>query len=267
VHEIISKNSNKPFSKRELTVADDSLTSVRLTIWGNAAMTFDAPLESVLAFKGVKVSDFGGRSLSLLSSGTMTIDPDINEAHVLKGWYDADGRQANFASHAGLAGTMGSGRKNEYKTIQQVRDEEAGIGEEAVYFSLKASVVYVKQETFSYPACSNTLPDGKPCNKKVVEENPGEWRCERCQVSHPRPLYRYFMSINVSDYTGQIWLSLFDEGGRIIMDRSADQLIQLKEDDEVNGTSLTPEVFQDATCKTYEFRVRAKMDTFNDTPS
>ncbi|KAF2495110.1 replication protein-like protein A 70 kDa DNA-binding subunit [Lophium mytilinum] len=264
VEEIIGKNSNKPFSKRELTLADDTLTSVRLTIWGNSAMTFDAPLESVIAFKGVKVSDFGGRSLSLLSSGSMDVDPDIDEAHKLKGWYDAEGRQGNYTSHAGLAGNTG-GRKQEYKTVQQVKDEEAGLGEETVYFNLKASIVYVKQDTFAYPACSNDV-DGRTCNRKVVEDNPGEWRCERCSIAHPRPVYRYIMSANVSDYTGQLWLSLFDKEGTVVMNMTADQLTEMKASDEDQGTTVSHDAFLEATCKTYDFRVRAKMETFQDTP-
>ncbi|CAN9326658.1 unnamed protein product [Alternaria alternata] len=82
---ITSKNTNKDYSKRELTLADDSQTSIRLTISGKTAETFEAPLESIVAFKGAKVSGSRGRSLSLLSSGTMMVDPDIDEAHKLRG--------------------------------------------------------------------------------------------------------------------------------------------------------------------------------------
>ncbi|OCK79190.1 replication factor-a protein [Lepidopterella palustris CBS 459.81] len=261
VSEIVSKTTSKPFSKRELTLADDSLTSVRLTIWGNSAIAFDAPLESVIAFKGVKVSDFGGRSLSLLSSGSMSIDPDIDDAHKLKGWYDAVGRQGQYTSHANATSGAGAGRKQDYKTIAQIREDELGISEEATYFNLKASVIYVKHDNFAYPACGS-----EGCNKKVIEDNPGEWRCEKCDKSFPRPHYRYIMSVNVSDYTGQIWLSCFDEAARTIMGMSADQLVEIKDNDEVNGTTMKVDAFQDATCKTYDFRVRAKMETFQDTP-
>jgi replication factor A1 len=83
--QITSKTTSKPYDKRELTLVDNTNYSVRLTIWGNTATSFDITPESVIAFKGVKVSDFGGRSLSLLSSGSMTVDPDIDEAHKLKG--------------------------------------------------------------------------------------------------------------------------------------------------------------------------------------
>lgn len=255
VSEIVSKTTSKPFNKRELTLVDNTGYNVRLTIWGNTATSFDVPLESVLAFKGVKVSDFGGRSLSLLSSGTMKVDPDIDEAHRLKGWYDASGRNDTFSSHAqSMTTTSTSGRNDQFKTIAQVREENLGMGEQTDYFSLKATIVFVKSDnTIAYPAC---LSEG--CNKKVVEVAEGEWRCERCDKTWPKPEWRYIMSINVSDHTGQMWLSIFDDVGRMIMDKTANEVMQMKED----GTEK--DVFSSAVCKTFVFRCRAKMDTFQD---
>lgn len=211
----------------------------------------------MIAFKGVKVSDFGGRSLSLLSSGSMSVDPDIDEAHRLKGWYDAQGRTDTFASHAGMAGAMGAagGRQDASKTIAQVKEENLGMSETVDYFATKATIIFLKQDNVSYPACAS--PD---CNKKVLQEDSGLWRCERCDKTFPKPEYRYIMSLNVSDHTGQIWLSCFDDVGRMIMGMSADQLMELKENDE----KASQDVFQEANCQTYIFKCRAKMDSFQD---
>ncbi|KAB8346326.1 hypothetical protein FH972_023370 [Carpinus fangiana] len=249
--------SPKPYDKRELTLVDNTGYSVRLTIWGNAAQSFDVREESVIAFKGVKVSDFGGRSLSLLSSGSMTVDPDIDEAHKLKGWYDAQGRTDTFNSHAAIMGTTGaSGRKDEYKTISAVKDEQLGMSEQTDYFTLKATVIYVKSDNIAYPACQTS-----DCNKKVIETQPGEWRCERCDKSFESPQYRYIMQANVSDFSGQIWVSCFDDVGKLIMGMSADELITLKDSgDEKTYTNKIAE----ANCQTWIFRCRAKMDTFQD---
>lgn len=258
VSQITSKSTSKPYDKRELTLVDQTGYSVRLTIWGNTATSFDVPEESVIAFKGVKVSDFGGRSLSLLSSGSMTVNPDINEAHKLKGWYDAGGRLDAFSSHAslGLATSGPGGKRDAYKTIAQVREENLGMTENVTdYFSLRATIMYIKQDNVSYPAC---LSEG--CNKKVTEMGPGEWRCEMCHKTHPRPVRRYIMALNVSDHTGQLWLSCFDEVGRLIMGVSADELYEKKENDE----RAASEIFQEANCKTLVFRCRAKMDNYQD---
>ncbi len=161
--QIVSKSTSKPYDKRELTLVDNTGFSVRLTIWGITATSFDATPESVIAFKGVKVSDFGGRTLSLLSSGSMIVDPDIEEAHKLKGWYDAQGRSDTFASHVSMGNAMGAagGQGDSFKTISQVRNEQLGMSENADYFFLKATVTHIKPDSVCYPAC---LSEG--CNKK-----------------------------------------------------------------------------------------------------
>lgn len=257
VSQITSKTTSKPYDKRSLTLVDDSGFSVELTIWGKTALSFDGQPESVVAFKGAKVSDFGGRSLSLLSSGSMSLDPDIPEAHKLKGWYDTQGRSNNFNSHSAMtsAGAAG-GRQDPTKTVAQIKDDNLGMSENADYFSIKATIVYVKQDSFSYPACLN---DG--CNKKVVDNGDGTWRCEKCNINHPKPEHRYIMSLNVNDHTGQLWLSCFDDVGKLIMGMSADALNELKD----NGDdAAVNKAFEDANCKTLIFKCRAKMDTYQD---
>ncbi|KAK4613717.1 Replication factor A protein 1 [Fulvia fulva] len=262
VSEIVSKTTSKPYSKRELTLVDNTGYNVRLTVWGKTAETLDVQPESVVAFKGVKVSDFGGRSLSLLSSGSMTANPDIEEAYKLKGWYDGTGRTENFASHANTMATVGatSGAKgNDTKTIAQVRDENLGMTEDTDWFSIKATIIYVKQDNFAYPACRTTDP--QPCNKKVLENDPGNWRCEKCDKSWDAPKYRYIMSVNVSDHTGQIWLSCFDEVGERMMGMPANDLMAMKEE---GDDKRVADAFGDANCQTFNFHVRAKMDNFQD---
>ncbi|KIV90554.1 hypothetical protein, variant 1 [Exophiala mesophila] len=255
--QITSKTTSKPYDKRELTLVDNTGYSVRLTVWGKTAASFDIPPESVVAFKGVKVSDFGGRSLSLLSSGSVSANPDMPEAHKLKGWFDDHGRSDNFATHAGVQGTVSAGgtRRDPFKTIAQIKDEQLGMSENADFFSLKASVQYIKQDTFCYPAC---LSEG--CNKKVVEIDPGQWRCERCDKTHPKPEYRYIMSVNISDHTGQLWVSCFDETGRQIIGKTADELMEIKEVDD----KKLADIISDAVCKTWNWKCKAKLDNFQE---
>jgi replication factor A1 len=255
--QIVSKTTSKPYDKRDLLLVDNTGFSVRLTVWGNLATNFSAMPESVVAFKGVKVSDFGGRSLSLLSSGTMTVDPDIEEAHRLKGWYDAQGRSDTFTSHASMsdAVTSGGGKLDQYKTIAQIREEQLGMSEEADFFSLKATIIYIKQDNVSYPACPSA-----ECNKKVSELDPGQWRCEKCDKTYPKPEYRYIMLINVSDHTGQLWLNCFDEVGRLIMGKTADDLVNIEAENKYEASEL----FQEANCQTWNFRCKAKMDHYGD---
>ncbi|KAL6414075.1 replication factor A-like protein [Ilyonectria robusta] len=84
IREITLKKDGRPFQKRDLTIVDDTSYSVRVTVWGKIVNSFNFLPESVIAFKGTKVSDFNGKSLSLLLSGTMSVDPDISDTHRLK---------------------------------------------------------------------------------------------------------------------------------------------------------------------------------------
>jgi replication factor A1 len=68
------------------------------------------------------------------------------------------------------------------------------------------------------------------------------------------------MSLNVNDHTGQLWLNCFDDQGRAVMGMSANDLMELKE----NDSTAMEKAFEDANCKTWIFKCRAKMDNFQD---
>ncbi len=85
---------------------DRSGTVVTCTLWAAEAEGFDGSAHPVLAIKGCKVSDFGGRTLSTLMSSLMTVNPDIPEAHQLRGWYDNAGKNEEAKS---ISERMGGG--------------------------------------------------------------------------------------------------------------------------------------------------------------
>ncbi|RAL64370.1 hypothetical protein DID88_001846 [Monilinia fructigena] len=231
--EIISKTTNKPYSKRELTLVDDTGYSVQLTIWGKTAISFDASPESVVAFKGVKVSDFGGRSLSLLSSGSMSFDPYIQEAHKLKGWYDSQGRTEKFASHSNMASAgAAGGRQDPLKTVEQVNRKVLECRKVQITFQLEPRL----------SISNKTISATPPVSTKLA------------------PAYRYILSLNVNDHTGQFWLTAFDDVGRLVVGKSADEMMELKENDQ----AAMEKAFDDANCKMMTFKCRAKTDTFQE---
>lgn len=225
VSEILSKATQRPIKKRELTLIDSSGMSVRLTLWGQQAENFEKTIageeKPVLAFKGVKVSDFGGRSLSMFSSSTMAINPDIPESHGLRGWYDNGGHAADIKAftrmEAAPAGAGGALRANERRTLEQVKEESLGTSfERPDYFNTRATILYIRPNNLYYTACPE-------CNKKVIDEGDG-WRCEKCDRSFPEPVRRYIFSANIADYSGQIWISGFNEIGTQLLGITADEL-------------------------------------------
>ena len=191
--------------KRELKVVDSSKFEVRLTLWGKQAEQYSTPVDTVIAFKGVRVNDFQGeeciprfldpsdpasqlgRSLSLLSSGSMAISPDIPEAHALKGWYVDGGAQTSFASHTQAGLSSGSGgpiNRNEMRTIFDVKEAQLGMSDKADFFSTRATIMHIKTDNLVYPACPTSQ-----CNKKMTESQ-DVWRCEKCDRTYEKPEYR-----------------------------------------------------------------------------
>lgn len=205
VHGFADILTDEQFAKRDIMLVDQSQQSVRLTLWGKQAESFDHSDEPVIAFKGVKVGDFGGRSLSMFSGATMSLEPDIPDAHQLRGWsvagsvfvsykltfrYEAEGKKATFTSYSNQTVSRNDSnnanvRPSELKTLGQAKDEQLGMSDKTDYFTSSATIVFVKQETFAYPACAN--PDG--CNKKVQDDGSG-WRCEKCDRTWPEPIWR-----------------------------------------------------------------------------
>ncbi|KAJ2757237.1 Replication factor A protein 1 [Coemansia pectinata] len=266
VSEITSRTDDRKMVKRELTIVDKSGFQVRASLWGTEAETFNVPVEHVIAFKGMRVGDFGGRTLSLPSVGSMTVNPDIPDAHTLRGWYDAEGRHMSFQSFRGTGGG-GAGRsgggigsaenfESQLKTMAQVGAENIGTTDATEFFNLKGTIAFIRSNNLAYPSCP-----GENCSKKVTEGlSSGQWRCEKCERSWPAPDYRYIFSFNVSDDTGQNWLQCFNEVGEVLLGATANEMIELQRVNEVAfGQKLA-----DATFKEYKFRCKARSETFNE---
>jgi replication factor A1 len=190
VHDLttIQTKAGKSLPKRDLTLVDRSGVATRLTLWGKTAEDwahFDSP---VVACKGVKVSDFNGRSLSMFSSSLMSVNPDTVEAHALRGWYDAIGVSTSFSAHSNVSGAGASNggggfRRDEFKTIHDVKESQLGMSDTPQWFSTRATIVHIKQDPISYPACPQ-------CSKKVNMIGEG-WRCEKCDRSYEGPTHRF----------------------------------------------------------------------------
>lgn len=124
----------------------------------------------------------------MASSSIMTVNPDITEAHVLRGWYDSAGKDVTFKSQSGGAAGAGGGsstfKRDEFRTLMDVKESGLGTKDDAEYFQCRATIVHIKTDgTLFYPACPS-------CSKKVIDNNEG-WSCEKCGKSYEHPDYRY----------------------------------------------------------------------------
>lgn len=249
----ITARSNKEVSKRTLDLMDQSGKFVSVTLWGEDAEKFESSGQPILAIKGAKVSDFGGRSLNASFSSTLLINPDIPEAHKLRGWFDKEGHAMDGQSLTEARGS-GGGLTN-WKTLSDVKTEHLGHGDKADYYTCIATIVYLRKENCLYQACPS-----QDCNKKVVDQNNGMYRCEKCDKEFPNFKHRLILSANIADYADNQWVTCFQESAEAILGQNAAYLGQLKDSNE----AAFDEVFQQANFNTFVFRSRVKLETYND---
>jgi replication factor A1 len=83
---------------------------VTLTLWGTQAEEFDGSTNPVVAVKNGRISEYGGgKSVSLLQSSVLQINPDTPQAHKLRGWFDSVGATQEQENISGRTGVAGSG--------------------------------------------------------------------------------------------------------------------------------------------------------------
>uniref|UniRef100_A0A8C7XDA4 Replication protein A subunit n=1 Tax=Oryzias sinensis TaxID=183150 RepID=A0A8C7XDA4_9TELE len=253
VSRITTRNSRE-VSKRALHLIDSSGKEVTATLWGEEAEKFDGSGQPVVAIKGARLSDFGGRSLSALFSSTIMVNPDIPEAFRLRAWYDREGYAVNSQSLTERKSTNSGSRMN-WKTLSDVKNENMGHEEKAEYFSCLATVVYMRKENCLYQACPSA-----DCNKKVLIQHNGLYRCEKCNREFSEFKYRFLLSANLADFGDNQWVTCFQETAEVLLGHSAQTLGQLRETDE----AAFDEVFQKANFRTHIFKNRVKLETYND---
>lgn len=263
---IMRKNGTETH-KQTLQLKDMSGKSVEVTLWGNFCSTEGQKIQSmcdsgifpVLAIKVGRVSDFSGKSIGTISSSQLLIDPDISEAHQLKQWFDNEGKNHTSLSISREAAVMG--RMEVRKTVSQIKDEGLGRSEKPDWITVKATVSFIKVDSFCYTACPSVVGD-RQCNKKVNNNGDGTWHCDRCDRSFPECDYRYLLQFQIQDHTGVTWVTAFQECGEEILGVSAKELyfVKFEEQDELRFAEIVRRVL----FSQYLFKLKVKEETFSD---
>lgn len=257
---IVARASGRELIKRDIVLVDDSACSVNCTLWGKQAEDFDASENPVVLLKGAKVGDYNGRTLGVAMSTVFQINPDIPEAHKLRGWFDQGGCDTEMKelSNTGMVGGGGGAAMNtqaNWKTLDQLKNDQLGMGDKADYFSIKGTVLYSKKDNALYMACPE-----KDCNKKVIDQNDGTYRCEKCSKNYESFKWRMILNINMADFSESTWATCFQEQAEMILGVSSEELGNMKS----SNDPRYDEYFSECVFKEFNFKLRAKMETYND---
>ncbi|CAH8305494.1 unnamed protein product [Eruca vesicaria subsp. sativa] len=259
------RTDNEMISKRDITLADESKKTVVVSLWNDLATGIGQELldmadqSPVIAIKSLKVGDYQGVSLSTIRRSNVVINPESPEAKKLKSWYDSEGKETSMSSiGSGISPSAKNGSWSMYtdRVLLSHLTSNPSLGDEKpVFFSTRGYISFIKpDQTMWYQAC-------KTCNKKVTEAMDSGYWCEGCQKKDEECSLRYIMVVKVSDSTGEVWFSSFNDEAEKIIGCSADELNKLRsEGGEVNEFQTK---LKEATWSSHVFRIGVTQNEYN----
>lgn len=249
---VMIRSQNRETSVRKFFLVDQSNAQIRCTLWGKEAEDFEGSGNPVISFRGARISDYGGCSLSTTGGTTMTVNPDVSEAHTLKQWFAAGGGSQNVES---LSSEAARGSAANWKTLSEIKEENLGYGEKPDYVTSKVTILYCKKENSLYQACPK-----EDCNKKVIDLSNGQYRCEKCNTTTDNFKYRMIMNVHVADEYDSQWVTIFPEQGELLVGMTSQELGELKDNDENAFEMALRKIY----FTSYFMKFRVKAERFND---
>lgn len=278
---------------------DEGGTHMEITLWGDKAH-MDLQVGGVLFVKGARTGEWQNR-VTLNTAGTtgVEVNPDHPRTFELTRQWQAAGSPSGafiFASTHSATGAGGSAGGIGYKpggagmvvqTVEQCLEEDVNLvsplaqgqgfnpnmGRDMHRHVVLCTLTGVQTERPPfYAACPETVertgltqaPEGtslprRTCNKKVMEEG-GLWRCAAGHSSS-QPLYRYLCRVQLTDHTGNLDATIFDESGVKLFGSDANAIASLWNG---GGQEAAQEHVQQMACwKTCAMRLRAQKENFN----
>merc|ERR1711902_362948 len=97
-------------------------------------------------------------------------------------------------------------------------------------------------------------------NAKVNPMGDGKWRCEKNGKVYNSYVPRYILRFCATDFTGNIWLTAFNEAAEQILKVPATEAENMLN----NDSEAFERLFKEAQFKKYVFKCRAKSDVWED---
>lgn len=189
----LTSKAGRELTKRDIVLVDHSKTSITLTMWGEEAKSFEGFEQPVLLVKGARIGEFGGgKTLGIIGGSTVKMNPDVTEGHKLRGWFDNGGLNGEVKQ---LSSRGGGNYSTEWITFHEAKLRSLGAGDKPDYFQVKGFIHMIRSSNAFYKACQT--PD---CNKKVVDQENGTYRCDKCNVDAPNFKYRLLVNVSIQRF-------------------------------------------------------------------
>lgn len=267
----VNAKDGRELLKRDITIADDTGTSMEVTLWGDKGKRPDADFENcpIILVTGVFVKEFnGGRNGSTLDSSTVVLKPEMAEATRIAQWWAGGGSSQSLVSLRGAGGVgTGGGRDAEVCTIETMRRKAEHVIEQT-HFKIYARLAIVQLQKqgevqrLQYLACAE-LRDGSygklPCNRRVD----GSGFCVSCNMAG-KTASRLNLRCHFADTTNAAWLTTFHEPAEQVLGMQADAVAEIDVGSE--REKLESLLKQRYFIEPMEITVRSKLDSYMGEP-
>lgn len=270
----VNSKEGVELTKREITVTDDTATSMSITLWGDRAKQDDSVFEGhpTVVLKSVLVKEFReSRSGGLLQGGELLLKPNMPEAQRVQQWWSQGGSKQDLVdlSQAAAGGDGGKSRNATPTSLAGLRLASERLGYEPELFSMVSRLALVQTtkkgeaQPLHYMACQEPKEGkGYPCNKRVD----GQGFCNTCNRAG-KVAPRLTVRCRFVDFEDAAWLTSFHEAATKIIGMTGEEVRALElaaaEKGEAGREELEGLIRKTYFGKPMNVTVRAKMDNYN----
>lgn len=272
--------------RRHVKIADDSGSTADLTLWGNRA-SMELVEDQVLVARGLKVSDFGGRSLSTMSSTFLEQNADHPRVFQLQAWWTTRGKAEVGSRPVAFSGSSSGATLNygQRKSLEECSKEDemlaspgvglgfvdAGNGRQVHSHEVgPVTVVHISRDRPPfYRACPNHMErngQSSICYKKA-ELVGDKWICGAGHTCDSYPAARWNLSnITIGDASGHAKVSVFGEDGDKLFGHTAQELADLWEQQQNNPEASTKldKIYEQVHFRRVSMKLRSKKEIWQD---
>lgn len=267
-----TSRDGKELVKREITIADDSLKSMEVTLWGERAQQEDRRFDGhpVVALKGVVVKEWnGGRSGSLMGNGDLVFSPQLPETQRVLEWWSRGGSAQVPAAMSQSGGGGGGARANaKAVSLAGLRAAADQVQEKPELFTCvgRLGLVQLRKQgetqPLQYMACQEPREgSGYPCNRRL-DASGFCAACNRVGKAVPRLNVR----CRFADFSDSTWLTTFHEAAQQVLSMSAEEVRDLeasaREQGEGARENLEETIRKRYFCAPLQLTIRAKLDSY-----
>jgi len=258
----------KDLVKREVTLADDTATSIDIALWGERAQQPDSKFENkpTIAFKGVLVKEWnGGRSGSLLQDGQIDFSPVGPEADRIQKWWTNGGSSCSISAMSISGGGGGGGKGATEVSLSDLRKIAESLPENSDIYKVTGRLSLVQtqkrdqRQPLSYLACSAPR-DGTQllCNKRVDESG----NCPVCG-SVGKGVARLNIRCKFVDFTDSAWMTTFHEGAESLLAMTGEEVHALEQRTDGDGAEVEEALKQRYYLGVpHQLTIRAKTESY-----